>query len=52
MGGPYPRYHVSGLTGTLEGDQLSFRLLFGDFPTSFTGKKSENNKNIACDIKI
>lgn len=41
MGGPYPRYHVSGLSGALEGDNLSFRLLFGDFPTSFTGKKSE-----------
>lgn len=39
MGGPFPRYHVTGLSGTLEGDILSFSLRFGDYPTSFTGKK-------------
>lgn len=39
MGGPYTRYPVTGLTGTLEGDSLSFDLKFGDSPTSFRGTK-------------
>jgi len=37
MGGEYPRYKVSGLTGTVKGDELKFSLKFGDSPTAYTG---------------
>lgn len=39
MGGEYPRYTVTDLKGTIEGDEMSFSLNFGDYPTSFTGRK-------------
>ena len=41
MGGDYPRYLVTGLTGKVTGSGLSFSLKFGDFPTSFTGTLAE-----------
>lgn len=39
MGGEYPRYTVTGLKGKIVGDEMSFSLNFGDYPTSFTGRK-------------
>ena len=39
MGGEYPRYTVTDLKGTIEGERISFSLIFGDYPTSFTGKR-------------
>lgn len=36
-GSPYPRYTVTGLNGELKGNDLSFSLKFGDYPTSFRG---------------
>lgn len=37
MGGEYPRYTVTGLQGEIVGEELTFSLLFGDYPTSFKG---------------
>ena len=37
LGGEYPRYIVTGLTGQIVGEELSFSLKFGDSPTSFRG---------------
>lgn len=39
MGGEYPRYTVKDLSGELKDGELSFSLLFGDYPTSFRGVK-------------
>ena len=39
MGGEYPRYTVTALSGSLKGDALEFSLNFGDYPTSFRGVK-------------
>jgi hypothetical protein len=39
LGGEYPRYTVTNLKGTIEGERISFSLNFGDYPTSFTGTK-------------
>ncbi|MBR1926582.1 MAG: hypothetical protein IJ840_02345 [Bacteroidales bacterium] len=39
MGGEYPRYTVTGLNGKIEGEELVFSLNFGDYPTSFSGKR-------------
>lgn len=39
MGGEYPRYTVTGLSGTIIGDDMTFSLKFGDYPTSFKGKR-------------
>ena len=39
MGGEYPRYTVTGLNGKIEGEELVFSLKFGDYPTSFSGKR-------------
>lgn len=39
MGGEYPRYTVTGLTGRIEGEEISFSLKFGDYPTFFTGTR-------------
>ena len=39
LGGEYPRYTVTGLKGEIVGEELSFSLNFGDYPTSFKGKK-------------
>lgn len=39
MGGEYPRYTVTALQGEIVGDELSFSLNFGDYPTSFKGRK-------------
>ena len=39
LGGEYPRYTVTDLKGTIEGERISFSLNFGDYPTSFTGKR-------------
>ena len=38
MGGEYPRYTVTGLQGEIVGQELSFSLHFGDYPTSFKGQ--------------
>ena len=38
MGGEYPRYTVTGLQGEIVGQELTFSLLFGDYPTSFKGR--------------
>lgn len=37
MGGEYPRYIVTGLTGRIIGEELAFSLKFGDSPTAFRG---------------
>lgn len=37
MGGPYPKYTVTELTGKIADGQLTFSLNFGATPTSFTG---------------
>ena len=37
MGGPVARYNVKNFQGSLKGDELSFSLNFGDYPTSFKG---------------
>ena len=39
LGGPYPKYRVSGFSGSVRGDRLSFKLLFGETPTEFEGLK-------------
>lgn len=39
MGGEYPRYTVTDLHGEIVGNELSFSLNFGDYPTSFKGVK-------------
>ena len=39
MGGEYPRYTVTDLTGTLKDDELTFSLNFGATPTSFKGTR-------------
>ena len=38
LGGEYPIYTVHNLKGTVAGETLSFSLLFGDYPTRFTGR--------------
>ena len=38
LGGEYPKYTVHDLEGTVAGETLSFSLLFGDYPTRFTGR--------------
>ena len=38
MGGEYPRYTVTGLQGEIVGQELTFSLHFGDYPTSFKGQ--------------
>jgi hypothetical protein len=37
LGGQYPNYTVTGLSGKISGDQISFSLMFGDYPTSYKG---------------
>ena len=37
MGGEYPRYIVTGLIGRIVGDEMTFSLKFGDYPTTFRG---------------
>lgn len=37
LGGEYPRYTVTGLKGEIVGNEMTFSLLFGDYPTSFKG---------------
>lgn len=39
MGGEFPRYTVTGLSGEISGDTLVFSLNFGDYPTSFKGQR-------------
>ena len=37
MGGPFPNYTVTDLTGKISGDELTSSLNFGATPTSFSG---------------
>ena len=37
MGGPMERYKVTGFSGEVQGDNLSFSLNFGSYPTRFSG---------------
>ena len=37
LGGEYPRYKVTGLTGMIREKEMTFSLKFGDYPTSFRG---------------
>jgi hypothetical protein len=37
MGGPMSRYKVTGFGGEIQGDNLSFSLNFGSYPTRFSG---------------
>ncbi len=41
MGGPFPAYTITGLTGSVTPSALSFSMMCGAFPTSFTGTKAE-----------
>ncbi len=38
-GGEFPRYLVTGMRGSVVGDQMEFSLNFGSYPTTFSGKK-------------
>ena len=40
MGGEYPRYTVTDFQGEIVGNELTFSLNFGDYPTSFKGSVS------------
>lgn len=44
MGGEYPRYTVTALTGSQKGNELEFSLNFGDYPTSFRGVQAKGNE--------
>lgn len=37
MGGEYPRYTVTDLKGIIKGNEISFSLNFGSYPTSYKG---------------
>ena len=37
MGGEFPRYTVTNLTGSIKDGSLEFSLNFGDIPTTFKG---------------
>ena len=39
MGGEMPMYTVTHFTGAVDGEELIFSLYFGDYPTSFVGKR-------------
>lgn len=39
LGGDYPRYTVTNLTGKIVGNELTFSLNFGSYPTSYRGTK-------------
>lgn len=39
LGGEYPKYNVTSLSGTLKGSSLSFSLNFGEYPTRFAGTR-------------
>lgn len=39
LGGEYPKYNVTALSGTLKGADLSFGLNFGAYPTRFNGTR-------------
>lgn len=39
LGGEYPKYNVTDLSGTLEDGNLSFSLNFGAYPTRFNGTR-------------
>jgi len=40
MGGnPYPRYIVTGFNGEINDSVMTFALKFGDYPTSFSGRR-------------
>ena len=41
MGGPFPNYTVTDLTGKISGGKLTFSLNFGATPTSFEGTLQE-----------
>jgi len=47
MGGPYDTYRVDGLTGVIDGDELSFSLDFHNtkkavaYPTTYSGRKMD-----------
>ena len=36
-GNPFPRYHVSGLSGSIKDGKLTLSLQFGSYPTQFSG---------------
>ena len=37
LGVEYPDYHVTGLSGSIDGGNIEFSLKFGAIPTSFAG---------------
>ncbi len=37
---PFPKYTVTGLTGTLTGSGISMKLNFGEYPVAYEGKKA------------
>ena len=39
LNGPVERYMVTGLAGSIKGDEIEFSLNFGDFPTKYRGTK-------------
>ena len=39
MGGEYPKYQVYNLQGSVIGNKLSRSLLFGEYPTRFSGTR-------------
>lgn len=40
-GNPYPRYIVTGFNGEINDSVMTFSLKFGDYPTSYQGRKNE-----------
>ena len=40
-GNPYPRFHVTGLTGTIKDKTFTLSLRFGNYPTLFSGSLTE-----------
>ena len=41
MGGEYPRYTVTGFQGEVKGEEITFSLVFGSYPTSYRGRLQE-----------
>ena len=39
MGGPYEKYKITGLTGTMTSDRLQFEMVCGKYPTQYSGTR-------------
>ena len=41
MGGSFPRYTITALTGTVENQAISFSMMCGDYPLSYSGTRKQ-----------